>query len=78
MTKRHQSAHPDRLDLPGDVGESVDLPIGGGRHVQRAQETHQAHGLLGFMDATRADGISKLMIAEKEAQAIVGAAREGA
>lgn len=30
------------------------------------------------MDATRADGISKLMIAEKEAQAIVGAAREGA
>ena len=28
------------------------------------------------MDATRADGISKLMIAEKEAQAIVGAARE--
>ncbi len=31
-----------------------------------------------IMDATRADGISKLMIAEKEAQAIVGAAREGA
>ena len=31
-----------------------------------------------IMDAMRADGISKLMIAEKEAQAIVGAAREGA
>jgi len=44
-----------------------------GRGRERASERRSV-----VMDATRADGISKLMIAEKEAQAIVGAAREGA
>ena len=48
------------------------------RDSRRETETARRAFERALMDATRADGISKLMIAEKEAQAIVGAAREGA
>lgn len=58
---------------PARVGSATTarLETRDGRRRRRAFER-------AIMDATRADGISKLMIAEKEAQAIVGAAREGA
>ena len=55
----------------GDDRETRDSRLETGDGRRRAFER-------AIMDATRADGISKLMIAEKEAQAIVGAAREGA
>ena len=45
--------------------------------VRRHASTTTTTTTTGAMDASR-DGISKLMLAEREAQAIVGAAREGA
>lgn len=47
--------------------------------VARGARVRDATGraIVARMDASR-DGISKLMLAEKEAQAIVSAAREGA
>ena len=47
--------------------------------VARAREfaTRRGRAIVARMDASL-DGISKLMLAEKEAQAIVSAAREGA